>query len=280
MSHGFLVRQPARPATMGALLRTEARESRPIEASRILLFGASALCACATVSAGPSATPGPVRTQVMGEAVARIPLYSKVSELDLPESAPVTALTADGVVVRAVDPLVTYRLAPVDLVAGEQAVAVADGSAFVEPIVRSTVRLVLGAFRLEELDSRHLRQAEALIAEIASEHLRPHHIVLEDVHLRGLVAELPTFNHVAIEAPAEPPWMQRAALQQEVAAAQARMLNQEALGVATSFQLLAPSLTESALEDIESRSWGTLLTSRDTPVRVLEDSVSLSVELP
>jgi hypothetical protein len=242
-------------------------------------------CACATVEPGHAAVLLEPNgdTRILDEGVAVIPLYSKEHDFNVREqgkSAEIEALTADGVPITAGESLVTYRLLPADLVAVDRELGHDFVRTMIEPIVRSAARQVLAQYRWFELDTPHIREAEVLISSKAAERLRPHHISLEAVELRGIFARLPLFQRDLNDTSVWEQRAQEARIHLEVARQQAKALHQEALGIASAYRLIAPSLTESTLEDQSIRAWNALLSTRTSTVYLQNDSPSLVVEIP
>lgn len=249
-----------------------------------LLLLLSTPMACATVEPGHAAvllTPGG-DTSILEEGVAVVPLYSNVDDFNLRQqgkSEDIEALTADGVPIAAGESLVTYRLLQSDLLAVDRELGHNYVRTMIEPIVRSTARQVLATYRWYELDTPHIREAEARISSEAAKRLLPHHISLEAVELRGIFAQLPLFQAKINETSVWEQRVEQAQIHLDVARQQATALHQEALGEASAYRLIAPTLTESALEDQSIRGWDALLTSRTSNVYI-DDSPSLVVEIP
>lgn len=253
--------------------------------SFFFLLSVSALGACATVPAGHRAvlTTFDGATRTLDEGVAVVPLFSKVDDFDLRQQGQnenFMALTADGVPIRAGDLLVTYQLIGTELVAADREVGPHYAVTLIDPIVQSAARKVLASFRWFELDTAHIRQAEAQITAIAAAELVPHHIHLHAVQLRGLFVDLTLFNRSVSDTSVWDQRAQEARLRLDVARQQAQALHQEAIGLLSAYRLIAPSLTESALQDEQTRAWGLLLSSRSATVQALDDSLACTVEIP
>ena len=229
--------------------------------------------ACVTVAPGQAAVvtglggvEGP-----LGEGVHLVSPAAVVRLLDLRQQEhddDLKAVTADGAAVEAGTSLVTYRLAPEELVAftrevGDDVYRVAIG-----PVVSAHTRRVLGRLRLDQLDTAHLREAQRDITAAAAADLRPLHVLLESVDLRQ-VTPLSARVQAQFEA--------LAVLEQRVAgvpdrlrlarqAADAR--RERAAGVAAAHRELAPTLDAATLAARRAHAFQQLLQSPSTSVVV------------
>jgi len=178
------------------------------------------------------------------------------------------AVTADGAVVEAGTSLVTYRLVPEELSAlarelGPDVYAVAIG-----PVVSAHTRRVLGRLRLDELDTAHLRDAQADITRAAAAELRPLHLLLEAVELRQVTP---------LSARVQRQFEALAVLEQRVAGAPDRLSlarhaadqrRARSQGIADAHRAVAPTLVPASLAEQRARALQQLLSSPHTSVVV------------
>lgn len=232
-----------------------------------LLTGAS----CVTVPAGHAAlvtglsgVEGP-----LGEGVHVVDPFAAVELLDLrrqEKNDDLFAVTRDGAAIEAGTSLVTYRLAPDELLPLMRGVGPEPYAVAIGPVVSATTRRVLGQLRLDELDTPHLRWAQDEITRSAAVELRPLHLILESVDLRQ-VRPLSELVRRGFEA--------AAVLEQEVAAApdHLRLATQEATrrrsqaeGIAAAHAVVAPTLTSSSLEEQRTHALDELVKSKNASV--------------
>jgi len=137
------------------------------------------------------------RTRTLGEGSAFVGPLSQVRVYDVratEHDEDLTALTAEGAGILAGSSLVTYRLAPDEL----EALNRETGPDFLscsrpppDPFDRTArVRRI----PLDELDSDGILRAQKEISEEAARRLRPFHIVLESVAIRGVTLVSPLAN--------------------------------------------------------------------------------------
>jgi regulator of protease activity HflC (stomatin/prohibitin superfamily) len=155
-------------------------------------LAALALASCVTVPPGRAALVTGLSglEPPLGEGVHWVGPWASSELIDLRQQErddDLRAITADGAVIEAGTSLVTWRPVPDELrelarEVGPDVYAVAVG-----PVVSSCARKVLGRLRLDELDTSHLRAAQAEVTALAAAALRPLHILLEGVELRQVV---------------------------------------------------------------------------------------------
>ncbi len=196
------------------------------------------------------------------------------------QSAAFTALTSDGTPVRAASSVVSYRLEPMDLMAGEGDLDVQHAQSLVDPIVRGIVQDVLGGLRWDELDVQHLRSAEATVTTRAAALLAPHHIQLDAVQLHDVFLDSSESPRTLAPAPSEQQaWDEQ--LHLEVVRQQSLALEQEGIGLASAYRLFAPSITESLVLDLSRPAWTRRATSPAPGLHVLGgDSLAMAVDVP
>jgi regulator of protease activity HflC (stomatin/prohibitin superfamily) len=236
------------------------------------------LCSCATVVVSPGhravlmAPDGAMR--VLDEGVASVPPLSHVDDFDLrqqDQGATITAITADGVPVIVGDPSFSYALVAEELVAADRQIGPDHWRSIVEPIVHSTVTSVLASYRWDQLDTASIREAQTRIAALASARLRPYHIVLAAVDLKGIRAKLPGRAHAVLETAV---WEQRSAeakTRVELARQNAVALREKATGMASLNESVAPTLSPIVLQEKANKAWAALITSPTAAVHVVND---------
>lgn len=234
---------------------------------------------CASVSVPPgrravSLSPeGATRT--LGEGYFSVAAFSQTEEYDVraqERTEDLIALTSDGAPVNARSSLVTYALVPGELAALDREVGPDYDATVVRPLLRSTVRRVLAGRRWDQLDSDGILAAQKTITAETAARLRPFHILLESVVIRGVFVDMPLTNAAIVDASV---WEQRAltARQQvEIARGRAAELRQSALGLATAHAVIAPTLTPALLADAQRRAWNVLLAAPSSAVQVQDGS--------
>jgi len=250
----------------------------------IATIGAALLASCATVEPGHAAVlmDSYGRTRALGEGTTPIPPYSQVDDFDLRQQARsenFLALTADGVPVRAGDSVVTYELRPSDLVAADREIGADYARTLVFPVVQSVVRRVLARYRWFDLDTPHIREANAEITALAAERLAPHHVKIESVELRGLFPELPQLNSSIEETSVWAQRVEQARIELDVARQKAEERRQEAAGIAAQNRLVAPTLWPAPLRENSLRAWEALIASPHTTVQVVPDTRPYTLEV-
>lgn len=234
------------------------------------------LCSCASVPSGY----GGVNTGYNGamselkEGVSFVNPLATTDYFDLRQQESTEhfeTITADGAPIRASDSLVTFHVAPGELVALDKEVGPDYVKVIIEPIVKSGVRRVLSSYRWDQLDSAGIRKAQDRITQFAAERIRPYHIVVESVLLRNLEILLPRFQYAVNETGV---WEQKklqAKTQIELAKKEAERLRIAAKGIASAHTLVAPTLSASVLADTENKAWLKLCSSPQASVYVLKD---------
>lgn len=245
-----------------------------------------ALCGCATVPSGHGGvlfTPGHgVDPEPLGEGVHVVGPLSRVDVYDLraqEQSEDLVGLSADGALLFARASLVTYHLPAAELPAFVREVGPDYYRSLIVPVVRSTVRRVLGAHRSDELGTAGLRSAQDEITRLAAERLRVHHVVLDSVFLRGVfvvssevyakVLETGTLEQKSLEAP-----QQRA-----LARSRASAREEAARGVASAHRAVEPTLTPAVLADLERRAWERVLTAPSTTIELRSSAQPTQTEI-
>jgi hypothetical protein len=206
---------------------------------------------------------------VLGEGVEALEPNSVVQDFDLRQQLTgrsVAVVTADGVPVVVGNPIATWAWAPDELV--DAARTVSEARAVVAALVGEAVAQVLSGFVWKDLDTPHLREAEAQITARAAAALRPRHLVLSSVSLKGLTPRAPQLARAIAETEI---WKERstaAASRLEVARQQAEAARAGAQGFADSMSRLAPTLTREVLDRDADRAWAQLLAAPHTTVDV------------
>jgi hypothetical protein len=243
--------------------------------------------ACATVSVAVDPGHGAVLTDpngnmsILGEGVAYVSADARVDDFDLTQQSQggsFAAVTKDGVPLRVVDPVVGYRVIAEELVEADRTLGPTGWKSVVEPIVSSTIGRVVATYRYDQLDTPRLREAQDRITTLAAAQLKPLHIALLSVELKGLVAQLPGLASSVTETSV---WEQRSAKAKtsiEVASHEADNLRAKAAGIASANQSIAETLTPATLQNKADQAWLQLITSPTTDVEVV-DSASPPLEV-
>lgn len=217
---------------------------------------------------------------VLHEGIADVPADAHVDDFDLTQQAAgvtFTATTADGVPVVVHDPTISYALVAAELVAADRELGPERWRTLVTPIVQSTIAGVLATYRFDALTPDALRQAQARMTTRAQLRLRPYHLALSSVELKGVTAQLPAFARAVT---ATSVWQERAAAtraQLDVARRQADRLRAQATGLAAAYGSVAPTLTPGVLADEAARAWQTLVTAPRSAVVVSDHAPTLEV---
>jgi len=188
------------------------------------------------------------------------------------------ATTADGVPISARGCSISWQFVPEELVDLDHSLDGQNAPQVVNAIVGAQIARVLGTYRWDALDPAHIREAQAMIESAAAIALRPRHITLTEVDLKGLVSRLPGLSR---NITATSIWEQRVAAEKarvETARQQAESLRAQAEGIAAANRSIAPTLTDGVLADKSNRAWQALLQSPTTAVEISnEPSPSLEV---
>ncbi len=219
----------------------------------------------------------------LGEGEAPIAPLSMTRLYDVREqerNEDLHALTADGAPVTAGSSLVSYRPVAGELVALERETGTDYYAVLVRPILMSEVRRVLARYRWRELvDPGAVLAAQKAITEAAAARLRPRHVALDALVLRGIFLDLPGANAAIADTSV---WQQKALqARQDVALARGRAdaRRQRARGTADAHARVAPTLTADILEDEDRRAWQRLLNSPATVVLASENGDKNLVEV-
>jgi hypothetical protein len=253
----------------------------------VALAALASLPACATtveVGAGHAAIAldSDGRFSRLDEGESIVSASARVDDFDLrqqTQGGTFTAISADGVPLVVGDPIVSYTLAPDELVALDREVGADGVQPLVARIVQSTIAGVLSRYRWDALDPAAVRAAQAEIITRATAALRPYHIALDSVELKGIVARLPALAHTVT---ATAIWEQRAAEAKtlvEVARQRADSLRARADGVAAANERIAPTLDAPVLAAKRDEAWAKLIASPNTTVKVTPDSSSTTLEV-
>ena len=241
---------------------------------------------CATIPSGSAAVvlaPNG-RTEVFGEGehdvspLARIQIYDlRAQEHD----EDLVGTTSDGAPLEARASLVTYTIAPDELVALDQEVGPRYYDVIIKPIVRSTVRRVLARYRADELDTPTILAAQQEITALAAARLRPHHIVVDAIDLRTLA--------IVMSESSYRPILETGMLEQELLAQPQRLevarqrgaeRREQARAIAGANDRVAPTLTPQVLADDALRASAALMAAPRTHVIVNDANQAVTVEVP
>ena len=251
-----------------------------------LVLALVAVGGCATIPSGSAAvvmTPNG-RVAVLGEGAHVLSPLSHVELYDLraqERDEDLVGITSDGVPVAARASLVTYAIAPNELAALEREIGRGYYDVVIRPVIRSTVRRVLSAYRADELDAPTIIEAQRRISELAAERLRPHHIVLDSIDLRTLAVMMSQESYRAVvdlgvleqQLLAQPQTL-------EVARQRGEARRQRARSIASAHAQVAPTLTPAVLADEASRAAAALMSSPSTRVLVDDGSQPIALEVP
>lgn len=249
---------------------------RSLAVASVLLLSSCAGVVTTTVAPGHAAvmTTADGEHLILREGMTDVPDSAHVDDFDLTQQAAggtFTATTADGARVVVHDPTVSYTLVADELVAADGELGPDRWRAIVAPIVQATIAGVLATYRFDELTPRNLRAAQAQITALAFDRLRPYHLALSAVELKGVTAQLP---ELARAVTATSVWQERSAaarLALDVARQQADGLRAQAAGLASGYASVAPTLTPAVLADQAARAWQALITSPATAVLMTND---------
>jgi regulator of protease activity HflC (stomatin/prohibitin superfamily) len=245
-----------------------------------------ALSACATVPAGHSAVllrvsgvdPEPLRD---GEHF--IGPLGVVETYDLQaqeQSEDLDALSADGMMLEAHASVMTFHPVPAEVVFLAREVGPDYYRVLVSPVVRSTLRRVLAAFRADALDTPGIGRAEAEVTADTARCVRPYHIVFDSITLRTLrIAPLSESYRAVLETGVREQEAISARQLPELARQRAEELRSEARGIAESHALIAPTITPEILTDLANQAWSKLLTAASTNVEVRPDAQPYVLEI-
>jgi hypothetical protein len=165
---------------------------------------------------------------------------------------------------------VSYTIVPDELVALDRELGPDGARPLVAAVVQATIARVLADYRWDALDPARIREAQARIIELAAARLRPYHLALDSVELKGIVARLPglaraiTATSILAERAAE------AETRIDVARQRADSLRARAEGIAAANRDIAPTLDAGVLAAKADAAWKKLLASPN--VNVMEVS--------
>ena len=221
--------------------------------------------------------------QVLGEGASLVAPLSYVSLYDLREqerNEDLVALTADGAPVEAGSSLVSFHVPPGELAALHREVGPDYYRVLVRPELFSAVRRVLARYTWTELiDPDQVLAAQREITAQAAARLKPRHVALDAVVIRGVFMTLP---ETAAQIADTSVWEQKAQQAREdvsLARGRADALRARARGTALSADRVAPTLSPFVLDDEERRAWERLLLSPSTVTEVVADGSSSIVEV-
>jgi len=252
----------------------------------LALCGLGLLTGCAGIAVVDSGHAAVLMTaegnlSTLGEGASDIPPGAQVDDFDLREQqlrTTFSAVTRDAVPVVVANPSVSYRWVPEELVEADRTVGRDGAPALVTAVAAASIAQVLSTYRFDALDSGHTREAEQRVLERMQGQLRPRHLFVESVELKGISAKL---EGLARAVTATSIWEQRALTAQtgvELARQRADRLRAEANGIAAANGDLSPTLTAAVQQDKADRAWRALLTAPGTQVQ-LSSSPSSNLEV-
>jgi regulator of protease activity HflC (stomatin/prohibitin superfamily) len=242
---------------------------------------------CATIAPGhagvlTTARAG-VQPQPLGEGMHLVSPLSRVDDFDLraqERNEDLIATSSDGVPIQARTSLVTYSIVPGELVALDRELGPGYYDVIVRPIVRSTVRRVLGAYRADALDTPTIRQLQAEATALAAARMRPYHVILEAIDMRTLQ---PIYSAASYQ-----PILDAGVLEQQVLATPQKLevarrrgdeRREQARAIANGHARVAPTLTPLVLDDERRRAEEMLLAAPSTTVITIDRSHPTTVEV-
>jgi regulator of protease activity HflC (stomatin/prohibitin superfamily) len=239
------------------------------------LLGLVAVCGCATVPSGHAGVlvtaRGGVQPVPLGEGMHFIPPLAYVDLYDLrgqERDEDLMAIAADGAPVEARASLVTFHIAPDELVAFDREVGPDYYKVIVKPIVRSTVRLVVASYDSFALyDMTKVRALQRRVTELAAERMRKYHVILDSVDLRTLgVTASPKLQRQILDTGALEQRVLATPQLLEIARRKGDARREDARAIAHAHELVAPTLTRAILDDEARRATDKLLTAPATTV--------------
>ena len=251
----------------------------------IVLGALSALSACVTVPtgyAGVLLTPSGVQRAPLNEGTTFVGPLASAEPIDLralERNEDLVGVAADGAPVQANASVVTWRVAPGEVVDFDRTAGPSPYEELIRPVVQAAVRRVLARYSaFELLDTSHVPEIERAVAQRAAAQLRPLHIELDGVAMRSIVvASAPLNAQIVSTAQLE---QQVLAIPQRLALARAKAKERlvHARAEAAAHATIGPSLTPRVIEDIEAREWRDLLAAAHVSV-VLQAGKPMSLEV-
>ncbi len=251
-----------------------------------ILCTVAAVGGCATIPSGSAAVVmnSDGRLGVLGEGEHTLSPLAQLDVYDLraqEHDEDLVGITSDGVPVEARTSLVTFAVAPDELVALEQEVGPGYYDVVIKPIVRASVRRVIAGYRADELDTPSIVEAQRRITELAAARMRPYHIVLDSIDLRTLSIVMSQKSYRAVvdvgvleqELQAEPQRL-------EVARQRGEERRERARAIAAAHARIAPTLTPQVLADDAIRAGAALMAAPSTRVVVEDSAHPTMLEVP
>ena len=231
--------------------------------------------ACATVPSGGAGVLLRIRgvaPEPMGEDVHFIGPLAQVETYDLraqERSEDLSALSADGVMLDARASVMTFHPAPGEVVALARETGPDYYPVLVRPMVRSSLRKILAAYRADSLDTPGITRVEREVTDETAQRLRPFHVVFDSISLRtlGITRSSESYQTIVDTGVKEQEAI-AARLLPELAQREADERRAEAQGIAESHALIAPTISPELLTDAANRAWTRLLTSTSTHVEI------------
>ena len=209
------------------------------------------------------------RLSALGEGATDVGDAVRVDDFDLRQQVQggsFSARSADGVPLAVRDPIVSYTVVPDELVALDRDLGPDGARPLVAAVVQSTIARVLADYRWDALDPARIREAQARIIELAAARLRPHHLALDSVELKGIVARLPGLARTILATSILAERAAEAETRVEVARQRADSLRARAEGIAAANRDIAPTLDEHVLAAKADAAWKQLLVSPNVTV--------------
>jgi regulator of protease activity HflC (stomatin/prohibitin superfamily) len=270
------------PRVMCGLAGQSIREgAQAVRVSRAAALAAlvAGLSACATVPPGHLGVvlrSNGVSPQPLDEGVHVVSPWSQVTLYDLrvdEHTETLAAISADGAEVEARASVLTFHAAPGEVVALAREVGPRFYDVLVLPVVSSTVRRVLAGLRADQLDTPGINRVQTEVTRLASERLRPYHIIVDSVNLRTLGLPFTSLAYAAVvDTGVEE---QKVFLERQrvtLAKQRADATREKARGIAAAHAVVAPTLKPQILQDSANRAWTALLASPSTAVEVRASS--------
>jgi regulator of protease activity HflC (stomatin/prohibitin superfamily) len=185
------------------------------------------------------------------------------------QSEDLAALSGDGAMLEAHASVMTFHPVPEEVVALARETGPDYYQAVVRPVVRSTLRRVLAAYRADALDTPGIGRVERAVTEETAQRLRPYHIVFDSISLRTLrMAPQSEAYQAVVETGVKEQEALAARQHLELARQHAEERRAEGRGIAAVQTLISPTLTPALLMDADNRGWSKLLNAPSTHVEV------------
>jgi regulator of protease activity HflC (stomatin/prohibitin superfamily) len=180
------------------------------------------------------------------------------------------ALSADGMRIEAKAAVMTFRPVASEVRALARETGPDYYEVFISPTVRSRLRRVLAAYRVDQLDTPTVDKIERQVTQEVCGLLRPHHIAFDSISLHTLRIDPRSLAYRrVVQTGVEQQNVMTARQVVEVARKQADARRTEARGIAAANAVIAPTLTPELLGNAANQAWSKLLSSPTVNATVL-----------